>query len=130
MAHDVLFWYDDRMRSFKLYLKGRQRPTSFPRTVWASLFYIADLMWPGAFGWRQMATPRMPMYSLPWKSKTCRNHSIAAASRDTLFFRREVPHKGAYAAPRGRQQLRETAVKGRCSAQNSAEITPGALVTA
>ena len=25
---------------------------------------------------------------------------------------------------------RETAVKGRCSAQNSAEITPGALVAA
>lgn len=38
MAHDLVFWYDDRMRSFKLWLKDRQRPTSFPRTEWASLF--------------------------------------------------------------------------------------------
>ena len=39
-AHGKMFWYDDRMRAFKLWLKGRQRPASFPRTVRASPFLV------------------------------------------------------------------------------------------
>ena len=106
MAHDVLFWYDDRMRSFKLYLKGRQRPTSFPRTVWASLFLhrrfdVAGGVWVASDGhspvcrctrYRGRAKRAEIIASLPLRGIPC-------------FSGARCRTRGAYAAPRGRQQL-------------------------
>ena len=94
------------MRSFKLLLNGRQRPTSFPRTAWASLFLIYPSPLDPGLRYGVRGPSLKPALSLGRFRITCTVNGLRKSKTSGNHSTTNAEQRRASPAPQGGPQYR------------------------